>query len=150
MRISDGSSDVCSSDLQLLDGTGYVPRRDASGAGIIVKGEQHAQAAPRPVAPPPPPPPAPAEPETTELQAVQVTGSRIPRAQIEGHSSIRVITAEQISASCFTNMTGVRRSMTQHNDATQYPTSEQQPSDLQSLISLSYAVLILNTTKENI
>src|SRR3546814_4030540 len=86
MRISDWSSDVCSSDLadaaldQLLDGTGYVPRRDASGAVIIVKGEQHAQAAPRPVAPPPPPPPAPAEPETTELQAVQVT--EIGRAHV--------------------------------------------------------------------
>src|SRR3546814_6906984 len=80
---------------ELLDGTGYVPRRDASGAVIIVKGEQHAQAAPRPAAPPPPPPPpAPAEPETTELQAVQVTGSRIPRAQIEGPSPISVITAE--------------------------------------------------------
>src|SRR5690606_1048087 len=91
---------------QLLEGTGYVPRRDdASGAVVIVKGEQHAQAAPRPAAPPPPPPaPAPAEPETTELQAVQVTGSRIPRAQIEGPSPISVITAEQISASGFTNM----------------------------------------------
>src|SRR3546814_11810707 len=70
---------------QLLEGTGYVPKRDASGAVIIVKGEQHAQAAPRPVAPPPPPPPpAPAEPETTEPQAVQVTGSRLPRPTIEG------------------------------------------------------------------
>src|SRR3546814_8462627 len=78
MRISDWSSDVCSSDL---------------------------------------------EPETTELQAVQVTGSRIPRAQIEGPSPISVITAEQISASGFTNMPEVMRSMTQNNGATQSPQS---------------------------
>src|SRR3546814_1108981 len=70
MRISDGSSDVCSSDL-----------------------------------------------------AVQVTGSRIPRAQIEGPSPISVITAEQISASGFTNMSEVMRSMTQNNGATQSPQS---------------------------
>src|SRR3546814_12196718 len=70
MRISDGSSDVCSSDL-----------------------------------------------------AVQVTGSRIPRAQIEGPSPISVITAEQISASGFTNMPEVMRSMTQNNGATQSPQS---------------------------
>src|SRR3546814_6044169 len=78
MRISDWSSDVCSSDL---------------------------------------------EPETTELPAVQVTGSRIPRAQIEGPSPISVITAEQISASGFTTMPEVMGSMTQNNGATQSPQS---------------------------
>src|SRR3546814_17896531 len=81
MRISDWSSDVCSSDL---------------------------------------------EPETTELQAVQVTGPRIPRAQIEGPSPISVITAEQISASGFTNMPEAMRSMTQNNGATQSPQPNRQ------------------------
>lgn len=111
---------------RLLEGTGYVPHRDASGAVVIVQGEQHAQAAPAQSAPrQATPAPAPEEEETepTDLQAVQVTGSRIPRVQIEGPSPISVITAEQISANGFTNMPEVMRSMTQNNGATQSPQS---------------------------
>ncbi|WP_417474829.1 TonB-dependent receptor domain-containing protein [Luteimonas mephitis] len=107
---------------RLLKDTGYVPRRDASGAVIIVKGEQHAQAAPRPAAPPPPPPaaePAPVEPETTELQTVQVTGSRIPRAQIEGPAPITVMTAQEIQASGLTNVPDLLRSLSQNSGSVQ-------------------------------
>ncbi|RZA07839.1 MAG: hypothetical protein EOP02_37045, partial [Proteobacteria bacterium] len=36
--------------------------------------------------------------ETVDLETVQVTGSRIPRSQVEGPAPITVITAEQIQA----------------------------------------------------
>ena len=107
---------------RLLKDTGYVPKRDASGAVIIVKGQQHAQAAPRPAAPPPPPPaaePEPVEPETTELQTVQVTGSRIPRAQIEGPAPVTVMTAEQIAATGLTSVPDVLRSLSQNSGSVQ-------------------------------
>ena len=105
---------------RLLQDTGYVPRRDASGAVVIVKGEQHAQAAPRPASPrpatPPPPEAAPAPvPETTELQTIQVTGSRIPRAQIEGPAPITQITAEEIQAAGLTSVPDLLRSLSQNS-----------------------------------
>lgn len=111
---------------KLLQGSQFVAQRDASGAMVIVK-----RAAPpkpravRQVSMAQQAPAAPQEetPAVQELETVQVTGSRIPRAQIEGPSPISVITAEQISASGFTNMPEVMRSMTQNNGATQSPQS---------------------------
>ncbi len=111
---------------KLLQGSQFVAQRDASGAMVIVK--RAAPAKPRPVRQVSMAQQAPATPEAEapavqELETVQVTGSRIPRAQIEGPSPISVITAEQISASGFTNMPEVMRSMTQNNGATQSPQS---------------------------
>ncbi|MBM9915864.1 MULTISPECIES: TonB-dependent receptor plug domain-containing protein [Stenotrophomonas] len=54
-----------------------------------------------------------------QLDAVQVTGSRIPRAQVEGPAPITVINAEQIRSSGFTTVPDVLRAMTQNGGETQ-------------------------------
>jgi outer membrane receptor protein involved in Fe transport len=106
---------------RLLQGSEYVAQRDASGAMVIVKRTPPAK--PKPVrqvsmlqAPPATPEPAPA---VQELDTVQVTGSRIPRAQIEGPAPITVITAEDILAGGFTSVPDVMQSLTQNNGETQ-------------------------------
>jgi outer membrane receptor protein involved in Fe transport len=55
----------------------------------------------------------------TQIDAVQVTGSRIPRAQIEGPAPIMVVTAEQIRAAGLMSVPDVLRSLTQNNGYTQ-------------------------------
>ncbi|WP_422509939.1 TonB-dependent receptor plug domain-containing protein [Stenotrophomonas sp. GZD-301] len=60
-----------------------------------------------------------AAPGVQQLDTVQVTGSRIPRAQVEGPAPVTVITAEQIQASGFTSVPDVLRSMTQNGGETQ-------------------------------
>jgi len=108
---------------QLLRGSGFAAQRDASGAVVIV--ERKAPAAPsRPAARPASngqSAPAASEdaPEVQELQAVEVTGSRIPRAQVEGPAPVTVITAEDIRASGFTTVPDVLRAMTQNGGETQ-------------------------------
>lgn len=54
-----------------------------------------------------------------DLSAVQVTGSRIPRAQVEGPAPVAVITAQEIQASGFTSVPDVLRAMTQNGGETQ-------------------------------
>lgn len=56
---------------------------------------------------------------TTNLDAVQVTGSRIPRAQVEGPAPITVVTAEQIKAAGFTSVPDVLRSLSQNSGSVQ-------------------------------
>ena len=107
---------------RLLEGTGYVTHRDPSGAVIIVQGDprpaQPVRQAPRP-APPPSSAAPPEAPEPTELQTIQVTGSRIARTQIEGPAPVTVITASQIEAAGFTSVPDVLRSLTQNGGETQ-------------------------------
>lgn len=62
---------------------------------------------------------APASSSVRQLDAVQVTGSRIPRAQVEGPAPITVINAEQIRSSGFTSVPDVLRAMTQNGGETQ-------------------------------
>jgi outer membrane receptor protein involved in Fe transport len=62
---------------------------------------------------------APASSSVQQLDAVQVTGSRIPRAQVEGPAPITVINAEQIRSSGFTSVPDVLRAMTQNGGETQ-------------------------------
>ena len=62
---------------------------------------------------------APASSSVKQLDSVQVTGSRIPRAQVEGPAPITVINAEQIRASGFTTVPDVLRAMTQNGGETQ-------------------------------
>ncbi|MGO1070950.1 TonB-dependent receptor domain-containing protein [Lysobacter sp. CA199] len=105
---------------RLLQGSGYAARRDASGAIAIVK----AAAPARPAAPRPQPVPRGAsldldEPAAVDLQVVQVTGSRIPRAQIEGPAPVTVMTAQEIKANGFTTVPDVLRAMTQNSGETQ-------------------------------
>ena len=107
----------------LLRGSGFVSRRDASsGAVVIVRREtpKRAPAAPAQDEPsggaePPPAPDAPPE----ELESVQVTGSRIPRARIEGPAPVTVVTARDIQAAGFTSVPDVLRSITQNSGETQ-------------------------------
>jgi len=105
---------------QLLEGSGFAARRDpATGAVLVVR--QDAPAA----RPAPAPAPAPAggaaaaDEPVTSIDAIQVTGSRIPRAQIEGPAPITVVTAEQIQANGFTSVPDVLRSLTQNGGETQ-------------------------------
>ncbi len=55
----------------------------------------------------------------TTLDVVTVTGSRIPRAQVEGPAPITVVTAEEIKAGGFGSIPDVLRSITQNGGETQ-------------------------------
>ena len=107
----------------LLRGSGFVSRRDASsGAVVIVRRETPKRAPTAPTQDEPsggaePPPAAAAPPE--ELESVQVTGSRIPRTQIEGPAPVTVVTARDIQAGGFTSVPDVLRSITQNSGETQ-------------------------------
>ena len=103
---------------KLLQGSQFVAQRDASGAMVIVK--RTAPAKPRPVrqvsmAQQAPATPQEEAPAVQELETVQVTGSRIPRAQIEGPAPISVITAEQIQAAGLTSVPDVLRTLSQNS-----------------------------------
>lgn len=113
---AQGSMSADAALERLLRGSGHSVKRDASGAMVIVKD---------PASPPPrstrseTDAPAAAERPVVELESVQVTGSRIPRAQIEGPAPVSVITAEEIKASGFTSVPDVLRAMTQNGGETQ-------------------------------
>jgi outer membrane receptor protein involved in Fe transport len=101
---------------QLLKGSGLVAQRDPSGALLIARQD----AAPRAVANAPAAAQVDPEPPTvTELQRLEVTGSRIPRAQVEGPAPITVLTAAQIQANGFTSVPQVLRALTQNGGETQ-------------------------------
>lgn len=78
----------------LLAGSGLAYRVGQNGVITIVQGE--AATSPPPMRPVPPPANPSQETPTTEMAAVQVTGSRIKRAEIEGPSPVTVITSEQM------------------------------------------------------
>ena len=108
---------------RLLQGSGFGIQRDTSGAVVIVK-----RGNPPPTPQPTVPATAPATgnnpddaepPAATELEAVQVTGSRIPRAQMEGPAPVTVITANDIKASGFASVPDVMRAITQNSGETQ-------------------------------
>jgi len=96
---------------RLLQGSGFAVKRDGSGAMMIVK------TAVAPSAAPSPPPLAPtgetiANPQT--MQAVVVTGSRIPRAQIEGPAPVVTITAQDIQQRGIVSVPDLMSSLTQN------------------------------------
>ena len=110
---------------RLLQGSPFMAQRDASGAMVIVRRQaprppvrQVSMAAQAPAAAAPAPAPAPA-PEVQELETIQVTGSRIPRAQIEGPAPVTVITAEQIQSAGLTSVPDVLRSLSQNSGSVQ-------------------------------
>ncbi|MBS0432878.1 MAG: TonB-dependent receptor [Proteobacteria bacterium] len=97
---------------RLLQGSGFAAKQDGSGAMVIVKATQ-----PAPRASQPPPPLAPtnqsaANPQT--LQEVVVTGSRIPRAQVEGPAPVVTITAQDIQQRGFASVPDIMTSLTQN------------------------------------
>lgn len=54
-----------------------------------------------------------------QLDTIQVTGSRIPRAQVEGPAPVTVVNAEQIKAAGFTSVPEVLRSLSQNSGTVQ-------------------------------
>lgn len=63
---------------------------------------------------------APTAPEASQaLDKVTVTGSRIPRTEVEGPAAITAISAEQIKASGFTSVPELLRSLSQNGGETQ-------------------------------
>ena len=104
---------------KLLQGSQFVAQRDASGAMVIVR-RSAPPAKPRIVrqvalAQQAPAAPEEAPPAVQELETVQVTGSRIPRAQLEGPAPITLITAEQIQAAGLTSVPDLLRSLAQNS-----------------------------------
>lgn len=108
---------------RLLKGSGFEAKRDASGAVLIVQADATPRRAPAPRPAPQEAPPgggaAQAEEPVTQLETLQVTGSRIPRAQIEGPAPITVVTAEQIQAAGLTSVPEVLRSLSQNSGSVQ-------------------------------
>ena len=84
----------------LLQGSGFAPRRDpSSGAVVIVKRDTPKRAPAAPAQEDPSggaaaPPPAPQE----TLETIGVTGSRIPRTQVEGPAPVTGISDRNIMA----------------------------------------------------
>ena len=99
----------------LLKGSGFRAQRDPSGAVLIVPATKPAAPA-RPAAKPAQ---AASDSPVTNMEAVQVTGSRIPRAQVEGPAPITVVSAEQIKAAGFTSVPEVLRSLSQSSGSVQ-------------------------------
>lgn len=105
----------------LLQGSGFTPRRDpSSGAVVIVKRDTPkrapaAQAQDEPSGGAVAPPPAPQE----TLESIEVTGSRIPRTQVEGPAPVTVISARDIKEGGFTTTPDVLRAITQNSGETQ-------------------------------
>lgn len=109
----------------LLRDSGFSARRDAASGAVLIVADTSKR---RPAPPPPSPEPQAAgggstlaapEPPVSNVDAVQVTGSRIPRSQVEGPAPISVITAEEIESAGFTSVPDVLRSMTQNGGETQ-------------------------------
>ncbi|WP_158882114.1 TonB-dependent receptor [Rhodanobacter sp. L36] len=101
---------------RLLAGSGFTVHHDASGAMVIVKGTgprtptgasrpkratTHATAEAKPQS-------------VTKLEPVIVTGSRIPRSQVEGPAPVITITAQDIARNGFATVSDVMTSLTQN------------------------------------
>ncbi len=114
---SPGAHGMLSTDdalRQVLTGSGFGVRRDASGAMVIVRNPvprnvpASSGASPGSAA-------SPATPQaTTRLQEVVVTGSRIPRAELEGPAPVVTITAREIQNRGFANVPALMTSLTQN------------------------------------
>ncbi|MBB6366265.1 outer membrane receptor protein involved in Fe transport [Xanthomonas sacchari] len=98
----------------LLQGTGLQAQRE--GSDIVLR-RQAAVVAPAVAAAPAKTPPVAAAP--AQLATLHVTGSRIPRAQLEGPAPVTVIDAEQIRANGFRRLPDVLRALTQNGGETQ-------------------------------
>jgi iron complex outermembrane receptor protein len=103
-----------------------APRRHGLALSIATAlacacGPIAAQNAPPPPVPPPAPapqqqaPPAEDQKGTTELAAITVTGSALPRIDVETPSPVTTITAEQIQKSGLTTVSDVIRSVSADN-----------------------------------
>ncbi|MEO8809594.1 MAG: TonB-dependent receptor [Rhodanobacter sp.] len=101
---------------RLLSGSGFSVRHDASGAMVLVKGDgpRVPPASSRSSSVSQPARSAVDSATATRLQAVVVTGSRIPRAQVEGPAPITTVTAQDIRNNGFATVADVMTSLTQN------------------------------------
>lgn len=115
-----GASSADQALAGLLRGSGFRASRDDSGAVLIVPDGGNPSTT-RSTLPATPAQTAPdtKQDEPTELERIQVTGSRIPRAQVEGPAPISVVNAEAIKAGGFTTIPELLRSLTQNGGETQ-------------------------------
>ncbi|MEO7051999.1 MAG: TonB-dependent receptor, partial [Rhodanobacter sp.] len=115
---SAGAHGVLSTDdalRQVLAGSGFGVRRDASGAMVIVTNPPTRTApAPARAAVPAGAAAAAASDAATRLQEVVVTGSRIPRAQLEGPAPVVTVTAREIQDRGFSDVPALMSSLTQN------------------------------------
>ncbi len=105
----------------LLTGSGFHAQRDDSGAVLVVPQAAQAPARPAPARPraaQQSTPQAATDAPITDIETVQVTGSRIPRAQVEGPAPITIVTAEAIKAAGLTSVPDVLKSLSQNNGYT--------------------------------
>jgi outer membrane receptor protein involved in Fe transport len=115
---SPGAHGMLSTDdalRQVLAGSGFGVRRDASGAMVIVRNPAPRKAPASSRTGSPGGAAAAATPEaTTRLQEVVVTGSRIPRAELEGPAPVVTITAREIQNRGFSDVPALMTSLTQN------------------------------------
>ncbi|MBS0582415.1 MAG: TonB-dependent receptor [Proteobacteria bacterium] len=97
---------------RLLEGTGFAP--EFTAAGTVVVTPRAAAAASAQSGRPPPASMMAAAASALQLHAVTVTGSRIPRTQIEGPAPVVVITAEEIRNNGFGSAYEIVTSLTQN------------------------------------
>ncbi|MGH8214882.1 MAG: TonB-dependent receptor plug domain-containing protein, partial [Rhodanobacteraceae bacterium] len=98
----------------LLAGTGYHARRDASGAMVIVEDPAANPRVPSPTSSPAAAQATGGQDQAKTLQEVVVTGSRIPRSEIEGPAPVVTITAQDIQRRGFASVPDLMTSLTQN------------------------------------
>lgn len=100
---------------RLLQGSGFSTRRDASGAVVIVKSASALPSKPRKTSPPSRQQESADQSEQPKtLQSIVVTGSRIPRSQVEGPAPVVIITAKDIRDRGFATVPELMSSLTQN------------------------------------
>jgi outer membrane receptor protein involved in Fe transport len=98
---------------KLLAGSGYTAHPDSSGAMVIIK-DEHARQTPPATTPAAPASNRQPQDQPKTLQEVVVTGSRIPRTQLEGPAPVIRITAEDIARRGFANVPDLMSSLSQN------------------------------------
>ncbi len=114
-----GAASLDDALARMLSGSGFRAQHDASGAILIVPAEAAAPAARPAPAQPQAEPAAEPEDDPMSLETIQVTGSRIPRSQVEGPAPITVISSADIKAGGFASVPDVLRALTQNGGETQ-------------------------------
>ncbi|MBS0566865.1 MAG: TonB-dependent receptor [Proteobacteria bacterium] len=94
---------------RLLEGTGFTPEFTTAGTAVVTPRPAAAATTQNGISPPPATAAA-----ALQLHAVTVTGSRIPRAQVEGPAPIVTITAEEIRNNGFGSAYEIMTALTQN------------------------------------
>ncbi|MGH8146494.1 MAG: TonB-dependent receptor domain-containing protein [Rhodanobacteraceae bacterium] len=113
-RGAHGRLDARAALDELLAGSGFTAHRDPSGAIVIVRKPPTAQAPPASTQPATSTSSSNAPPSPKTLKQVVVTGSRIPRSQIEGPSPVVTITAQDIQRRGFVDVPDLMTSLNQN------------------------------------